>query len=289
MSDVFFIIIGLFTLVMSLSYGVNFGLLLISLLIIGRHGFRIYFRHKENKSAEDKELKTENKEAESSKARHEAVTLRVKDEKTEEENTLVFNDGDIKYIGRSPRADIHVDDIYFGALSCALIYMNGKIILRNQSKNGAWVLSDEDWLSADNGIEVKPGDTIKVVDRLFSIEKIDDIDSLRVRFRIIHDNKVQNMRLADNQQILIGRSPEAHICIQDQKISRIHCAITNSNGRLLIEDMQSKNGTWIFNGSNWQRLQGKTLLRSGDAFRVATTEIIVEKDSADEIPYSLIE
>ena len=225
MVDIFFIIIGLIALAISLSSGVNIGLLLISLLIIGRHGLSIFFRNKERKSAEGKGNASEEKTGESNIARRAVVTLRIKDVNTGEENVLVFNDGESKYIGRSSKADIRVDDIYFGALSCVFKCTNGKIIMWNQSKNGAWVLWGDEWVTADTGIEVMPGDTIKVVNRIYSIEGTEEINSLKVRFRIIQGNRVQRVRLVDNQPIFIGRSPEAQICIQDLKISRIHCSI----------------------------------------------------------------
>jgi len=45
--------------------------------------------------------------------------------------------------------------------------------------------------------------------------------------------------------ITIGRSPEADITIDDDRISRIHCAIKWSNGSITVEDKGSKNGTYL--------------------------------------------
>lgn len=43
----------------------------------------------------------------------------------------------------------------------------------------------------------------------------------------------------------IGRSPQADISLDDDRISRIHCAIKWSDGTITIEDKGSKNGTYV--------------------------------------------
>ena len=45
--------------------------------------------------------------------------------------------------------------------------------------------------------------------------------------------------------ITIGRSPQADITIDDDRISRVHCAIKWSDGTITIEDKGSKNGTYV--------------------------------------------
>jgi diguanylate cyclase (GGDEF)-like protein len=45
--------------------------------------------------------------------------------------------------------------------------------------------------------------------------------------------------------IAIGRSPQADITIDDERISRIHCEIKWSDGTITIEDKESRNGTYV--------------------------------------------
>ena len=45
--------------------------------------------------------------------------------------------------------------------------------------------------------------------------------------------------------ITIGRSPEADICIEDDRISRIHCVIERLGQTITIEDKGSTNGTYV--------------------------------------------
>jgi pSer/pThr/pTyr-binding forkhead associated (FHA) protein len=44
---------------------------------------------------------------------------------------------------------------------------------------------------------------------------------------------------------LIGRSPASDIQIKDSFVSREHARILKVNDRFFIEDLGSKNGTWI--------------------------------------------
>lgn len=44
---------------------------------------------------------------------------------------------------------------------------------------------------------------------------------------------------------VIGRSPEADLCLADNWVSRIHCCLDVSAGRLLIRDTESRHGTLV--------------------------------------------
>ena len=45
--------------------------------------------------------------------------------------------------------------------------------------------------------------------------------------------------------ITIGRSPQADITIDDDRISRVHCAFKCSDGTITVEDKGSRNGTYV--------------------------------------------
>jgi hypothetical protein len=51
---------------------------------------------------------------------------------------------------------------------------------------------------------------------------------------------------------MIGRSPEADVHLDDSCVSRQHCVIDEMNGRPLVRDLGSKNGTFI-NGEAVQK------------------------------------
>jgi len=49
----------------------------------------------------------------------------------------------------------------------------------------------------------------------------------------------------NNGFMTVGRSPEADICIKDDRISRIHCVIERAGHTITIEDKGSTNGTYV--------------------------------------------
>jgi hypothetical protein len=71
--------------------------------------------------------------------------------------------------------------------------------------------------------------------------------------------------------IKIGRLASAHLCLDDEKVSRIHSVIDASDGKLSITDMGSMEGTYV----NGKRVN-KSALGFGDEIRVGNTRIVVE-------------
>ena len=76
----------------------------------------------------------------------------------------------------------------------------------------------------------------------------------------------------DRDIIKIGRLASAHLCLDDDKVSRIHSVIEIApDGKLSIIDMGSVEGTWV----NGKRVN-KGALSFGDEIRVGNTLIKVE-------------
>ena len=59
---------------------------------------------------------------------------------------------------------------------------------------------------------------------------------------------------------LVGRARDCHVMIQSSKISRHHARIRVTGNRALIEDLGSKNGTYVHS----KRTKGPTTLADGD-------------------------
>ncbi len=83
----------------------------------------------------------------------------------------------------------------------------------------------------------------------YSISLIDEdltnatMDNLT--FRIEYNNSCQELQLARNKEITIGRSNKADIFIDDYRISRNHATITFNNDKIFLKD-HSANGTYIY-------------------------------------------
>jgi len=61
-------------------------------------------------------------------------------------------------------------------------------------------------------------------------------------------------------QNVIGRTEEADICLDRTEVSRCHAMITVQGTTAVIEDLGSKNGTFV----NGRQLDGPTVLNNGD-------------------------
>lgn len=74
--------------------------------------------------------------------------------------------------------------------------------------------------------------------------------------------------------LTIGRDMEADIVIDDKRLSRLHCRLTYEKGLYYLEDLKSKNGTFL-NGHAIER----TTVKSGDRIRIGGTQVLL-KDHA---------
>jgi pSer/pThr/pTyr-binding forkhead associated (FHA) protein len=59
----------------------------------------------------------------------------------------------------------------------------------------------------------------------------------------------------DHQPLIVGRSENAAVCIPDYCLSSEHFSIARANGQFAIEDLGSKNGTFV----NGQRITRQAL------------------------------
>ena len=83
--------------------------------------------------------------------------------------------------------------------------------------------------------------------------------------------------------VLIGRSNSADIRFPDVDTSRHHAEILCEDGRCVIRDLSSTNGTWV----DGKRIEGPTELRGGARIEIGETEITfcevqLETEAGDE-------
>jgi len=69
---------------------------------------------------------------------------------------------------------------------------------------------------------------------------------------------------------VIGRGEEVAVRIDVEGVSRRHARIVADGGRFTLEDLGSKNGTYL----REQRLTGPAALEDGDAFRLGRTVLV---------------
>jgi pSer/pThr/pTyr-binding forkhead associated (FHA) protein len=73
--------------------------------------------------------------------------------------------------------------------------------------------------------------------------------------------------VVDSDDFIIGRGEECNLVLNDRAISRQHARIWREGDSFLIEDLESKNGTWV----NGEALQQPRQLSDGDKIQLAMT------------------
>jgi len=77
-------------------------------------------------------------------------------------------------------------------------------------------------------------------------------------------------------KFFIGRSDECQLRPKSESVSRVHCVIAIKDGRVLVQDLKSRNGTYV----NDKRLDPEKakVLKAGDALRVGklSFEVVIK-------------
>ncbi|NWG15645.1 MAG: FHA domain-containing protein [Chloroflexi bacterium] len=68
-------------------------------------------------------------------------------------------------------------------------------------------------------------------------------------------------------EMIVGRDESCDVPLPERQISRQHIRIYRQNERFYVQDLDSKNGTWI----NGQQLKGSSELQDGDEIQLALT------------------
>ena len=80
----------------------------------------------------------------------------------------------------------------------------------------------------------------------------------------LHDKVVKQFAIEDGERLVIGRSSEADVVVDNTAISRKHTAIERRNGVYFLEDLGSLNGTMV----NGKKIDSCVQLFDGDAIEI---------------------
>ncbi len=69
----------------------------------------------------------------------------------------------------------------------------------------------------------------------------------------------------DNDEFVIGRGSDCQIVLPERQVSRHHVKILHENGRYILHDLGSRNGTHL----NGTQFEGQTQLQDGDEISIA--------------------
>src|SRR5438874_9560788 len=79
-------------------------------------------------------------------------------------------------------------------------------------------------------------------------------------------------------ELRIGRGEQNDLRLNDASVSRHHAFLRRVDGRYLLSDVGSQNGTFV----NGRRVHAPSALQSGDRIRAGTTELIFHLDAPVE-------
>src|SRR5262245_54318632 len=65
------------------------------------------------------------------------------------------------------------------------------------------------------------------------------------QFRLVDPANPGRPFISSGARVVIGSHESADLKIEDPAVSRFHCEISISQGRALVRDLDSRNGTWV--------------------------------------------
>jgi EAL domain-containing protein (putative c-di-GMP-specific phosphodiesterase class I) len=100
--------------------------------------------------------------------------------------------------------------------------------------------------------------------------------------QLADDQPVRHVRV-DSPRFVIGRNPEASLCIPSPTVSREHAELTVVDRQLLLRDLGSTNGTYV-NGS---RIQAPCTVLHGDLLQFGQVVFRAVQQSTDSGPMTI--
>lgn len=113
-----------------------------------------------------------------------------------------------------------------------------------------------------------------------------------VAILVAQSGPLNGQRWALSHSMLIGRDPKCDIVVPDRQVSRQHARFSLSKEGVLVEDLESKNGTHL----NGLSIDKATPLEDGDVIQIALAQQFVYLSSdatvpldAEEIDFSIFQ
>jgi pSer/pThr/pTyr-binding forkhead associated (FHA) protein len=99
---------------------------------------------------------------------------------------------------------------------------------------------------------------------------------MQVKLRVLVGKSAGKEITVPVSRFMIGRGKDCHMRPKSDAISRNHCAILTSDDKVVIRDLNSRNGTHV----NDEKIDGDCELKPGDKIRVGKLEFeVVIKES----------
>ena len=94
------------------------------------------------------------------------------------------------------------------------------------------------------------------------------------------DRKRESQRYFTQTEIIIGRDTHCDLSVMDEALSAHHARITHHHGQWWLEDLNSRNGTFL----NREKLNTSAVIITGDQFKCGNTLFDIRVDADNVIP-----
>jgi pSer/pThr/pTyr-binding forkhead associated (FHA) protein len=94
------------------------------------------------------------------------------------------------------------------------------------------------------------------------------------------ERKRESQRYFTQTEIMIGRDTHCDLSVMDEALSAHHARITHHHGQWWLEDLNSRNGTFL----NREKLNTPAVIITGDQFKCGNTLFDVRVDVEDALP-----
>lgn len=94
------------------------------------------------------------------------------------------------------------------------------------------------------------------------------------------ERKRESQRYFTQPEIIIGRDTHCDLSVMDEALSAHHARITHHHGQWWLEDLNSRNGTFL----NREKLSTPAVIITGDQFKCGNTLFDIRVDVDDAPP-----
>jgi pSer/pThr/pTyr-binding forkhead associated (FHA) protein len=99
---------------------------------------------------------------------------------------------------------------------------------------------------------------------------------------IAQNGKLNSKQWLLDDEIIIGRDADCDLVIDDRQVSRRHARIYQTSEGVFLEDLNSKNGSYI----NHKKIEGSVPINEGDVIQIALIQEFLFISSDATIPLS---
>ncbi len=78
----------------------------------------------------------------------------------------------------------------------------------------------------------------------------------------------------DFPTVTIGRNPENIVVIPDPEVSRKHAQLSLEGSRVVLKDLKSSNGTYVYDGKEFQRVSDSVEVKPNTVIKFGTNTIV---------------